>query len=211
MHPAWAARSDLPRPLGPQAPPPSPPLPSLGHLGPQLGALTLESPPPPPPPTPHLPPPPPPKSPPLRLRSSLSEAQRPRLPPPASGPSPRFCPRPPPASPAASAAPGLAPRASCGGGGAERRQAQPGRWGQRHTQRRGGSERGDVEGGTEPGQRWTGDARARQSAAGSRRRERRGQARVIPGRPCTEHPLPQPSSHLAEGITLAGPRSPDSS
>lgn len=129
MHPAWAARSDLPRPLGPQAAPP----PQSG-LGPQVGArlssprlrllLHTSS----PPPSPLLPVP-------------AAASRRPRglgsyTPPPASGPSPRFCPRPPPASPAASAAPGLAPRASCGGGGTERRQAQPGRWGQRHTEAR---------------------------------------------------------------------------
>lgn len=72
VHPAWAARSDLPRPLGPQAAPP--PQPGLGHLGPQVGADS------------RVPasascstPPPHPKSPPPSPRSSLSEAQRPRL------------------------------------------------------------------------------------------------------------------------------------
>lgn len=51
VHPAWAARSDLPRPLGPQAPPSiarprSPQSPTRSPI--------LES--PPPPPAPHLPP-----------------------------------------------------------------------------------------------------------------------------------------------------------
>lgn len=88
MHPAWAARSDLPRPLGPQAPPTSPPLPSLGHLGPQLGALTLESPPPPPPPTPHLPPTHP-------QVSSPPAPQQPLGGPEASAPTPRLRSQPP--------------------------------------------------------------------------------------------------------------------
>lgn len=203
VHPAWAARSDLPRPLGPQAPP--------STARPRSPRSPTQRPIPESPLRLHTSPPPLPPSLLLSVSTAASPRLRPGLPPTASGPSPRFCPRPPPASPAASAAPGLAPCASCGGGGAERRQAQPGRWGQRHRQRRGGSEREDVEGGTEPGQRWTRAARARQRAARSRRRAPRGEALVISGRPCTELPLPQRNSHLAEGITHAGPRNPDSS
>lgn len=97
--------------------------------------LILES--PPPPPAPHLLPTPSPLLPVPAAASRRPKGLGSYTPPhPASGPTPRFCPRPPPASPAASAAPGLAPCASCGGGGAERRQAQPGRWGQRHTEAR---------------------------------------------------------------------------
>lgn len=159
--------------------------------------------------------PPPPQSPPL----SISPPRRPEARGEARAPAPR--PRPPPparptpsARQAARAAPGLAPRASCGGGGAERRQAQPGRWGgQRHRQRRGGSKRGDVEGGTEPGQRRT-RPRApgrEQRAAGAELWAPRGASPVVCSRPCTELPPPQPSSRRAEGTAPAGPRSPDSS
>lgn len=206
MHPAWAARSDLPRPLGPQTAPP--PQSGLGHLGPQVGAR-LSSP---------------------RLRLLLHTSSPPQVPSsqspqqPLGGPEASVpTPHPPPPVPAPGSAHALLPPARQpaqrpaslpvrpAGEEARRGGKRSRGGGGRGTQRRGGSERGDVEGGTEPGQRWTGNARTRQSAARSRRRERRGEARVISGRPCTECPLPQRSSHLAKEITLAGPRSPDSS
>lgn len=88
----------------------------------------------------------------LRAAPAGSEARapasRPRCPPPAAAHALR-----PPARPAACAAPGLAPRASCGGGGAGRRRAQPGRearsGGQRHRLRRRGWLAGWLAGGEE--------------------------------------------------------------
>lgn len=73
VHPAWAARSDLPRPLGPQAAPPlhSPAsVTSVPKLAPDSRVPASAS---------CSTPPPHPKSPPPSPRSSLSEAQRPRF------------------------------------------------------------------------------------------------------------------------------------
>lgn len=183
-------RATSPRPLSPQARLPQP---GLGHFSPQLGALA-----PSPRPRLLLHTPLPTFSASLRLSAEASPppAERPGRPPPAHKPPPPARPTP-SARLAASAAPGLAPRASCGGGGAERRQAQPGRGGveaQTEARRLGERRRGGRD-----GARTAADtaSRARKIAAHRRRRA-----------PDTERGIPgglQPSMHRAPSPTAEQP------
>lgn len=158
----------------------------------------------------HTFPPPSPKSPPLSLRSSLSEAQ-------ACAPTHRLRSQPPVLPTPSSRQPGsqrsAGPRSLCVLRGRRRGEAassagEVGAEAQTEARRLRERRRGGRDGA------WTavdpGRARSRQRAARSRRRAPRREARVISGRPCTERPLPQRSSHLAERITPAGPHNPDS-
>lgn len=151
------------------------------------------------------------KSPPLSLRSSLSEAQ-------ACAPTHRLRSQPPVLPTPSSRQPGsqrsAGPRSLCVLRGRRRGEAassagEVGAEAQTEARRLRERRRGGRDGA------WTavdpGRARSRQRAARSRRRAPRREARVISGRPCTERPLPQRSSHLAERITPAGPHNPDSS
>lgn len=204
MHPAWAAQSNLAPPAGSPSP-----LSPAQPRSPQSPLRRPDSKSPPPPLAPHIPLL---QSPPFCFSAAASPQPTERPGRPAPAPRPRLCPRPPPApQPAPRGAP--LPVRPVGVEARRGGKRSRGVGGQRHRQSRGGLERGDVEGGTEPGQRRTRPrtpGRA-QRAPGAARRTRRGAAPVVSSRPCTERPPPQPTSRRAEGTAAAGPRSPNPS